>query len=75
MAKGTGGPAINKLVDSVTDKAGKMVSGTLGAVTSRVKSLAKGAAKKAISQVLYAPKRGDASITGSRATKGPKRTR
>ena len=74
MAKGTSGPAINKLVDAVTDKAGKMVSGTLGAVTSRVKSLAKGAAKRAISQVLYNPGRG-AKVSGARVTKGPKRTR
>ena len=73
MANGKGGPAINKLVDAVTDKAGKVIGGALGAVTSRVKSIAKGAAKKAISQVLYSPSRGGTKVSGARTTKGPAR--
>ena len=74
MANEKGGPSINKLVDAVTDKAGKVASGTLGAITSRVKAMAKNPARKAISQVLYNPSRGP-KVSGTRDTKGPKRTR
>jgi len=62
------------MVAKVTDKTGKVVSGTIGAVTSRVKAMAKNTAKKAISQVLYNPSRGP-KVSGTRDTKGPKRIR
>ena len=74
MASKKSGPSINKLVDSVTDKAGKVASGTASAVTSRIKALSKNPARRGISQVLYNIGRG-AKVSGERVTKGPKRSR